>query len=323
MPDPKRILVIGLSNIGDAVLMSPVIEALRSSYPFASITLFCGERAKAVFEDDPRIKNILGIEEFSGLLGRIRLLASVWKMRPDILVDLRYRALILFFRPWRLFKYLLSPPPNIKHMKMQHLWRLSRQAGLSFSAETVSNPLSISSKTKEYVQSLLDRWGLDARKRLAIVCAGAKSPIKRWNSDRFAAVCDFLIEDMGCEVILTGEVREANIINEILESMKRKAHSAVGSTTVLQTAALMQKAFLVITNDSASLHLACAVGAKVLAIFGPTDPAKYGPTGKDDRAIHRRLFCSPCEKATCRYSHECMRFIPIEEVCAAAKEMLK
>ena len=104
--------------------------------------------------------------------------------------------------------------------------------------------------------------------------------------------------------------------------MRHHAHNAVGSTTIQQLAALMQRARLVITNDSASLHLACAAGAPVLALFGPTDPRKYGPTGARDEVIQRRLFCVPCEHALCRFHHECMRFISAEEVCSTAKRML-
>jgi ADP-heptose:LPS heptosyltransferase len=92
--------------------------------------------------------------------------------------------------------------------------------------------------------------------------------------------------------------------------------------TLPQLAALMQRAGLVLTNDSASLHLACAVGAPVLALFGPTDPRKYGPTGPRDRVLQRRLFCVPCEQALCRFNHECMRFITPDEVYEAARQLL-
>ena len=104
--------------------------------------------------------------------------------------------------------------------------------------------------------------------------------------------------------------------------MRQRAHSAASLTTLRQLGALMERAALVITNDSASLHVAGAVGAPVLAIFGPTDARKYGPTGPKARVIRRRLFCAPCEQAQCRFSHECMRFIPADEVVAAATELL-
>ncbi len=136
-------------------------------------------------------------------------------------------------------------------------------------------------------------------------------------------MADRLIDALGVEVVLTGEPDEASIIQEITTAMRHRAHSAIGCTTIRQLAALMQRASLVLTNDSASLHLAGAVGVPVLALFGPTDPRKYGPTGARDRVIQRRLFCVPCEQAQCRFNHECMRFIPADEVFEAARAMLE
>ena len=80
---------------------------------------------------------------------------------------------------------------------------------------------------------------------------------------------------------------------------------------------------MLITNDSAPLHLGCAVGAKVLAVFGPTDPKKYGPTGEFDVVINKKLFCSPCESAVCNYGLECMKLISADEVYDAAKMMVE
>ena len=84
----------------------------------------------------------------------------------------------------------------------------------------------------------------------------------------------------------------------------------------------MQRAQLVITNDSASLHLASTLDVPTVAIFGPTDEAKYGPTSRARRVIRRRLFCAPCEQALCRFHHECMRFISPDEVYEAARGLL-
>ena len=63
-------------------------------------------------------------------------------------------------------------------------------------------------------------------------------------------------------------------------------------------------------------------GAPTVALFGPMDETKYGPTGARDRVIRRRLVCAPCEQALCRFHHECMRFISVDEVCAAASALL-
>ena len=96
-----------------------------------------------------------------------------------------------------------------------------------------------------------------------------------------------------------------------------------GKTNIRQLAALFKRSKLLLTNDSAPLHLGCAVGVKVLAIFGPTDPIKYGPTGELDYVIRNKLHCAPCQNAACGYGHECMKLISPEEVFNAAKMMLE
>lgn len=322
---PQRILVVGLSNIGDAVLMSPVIAHLHAAFPHAELTLLVGQRAEAVFARDPRVHHVLSMERFDGWLGRLRLVALVWRLRPDVLIDVRQTALPLVWRPWRAPRYFWPLPRAVTHRRERHLMRLQRQLGRAADQLLPPPPgptLWISPEDRAAVETLTRRWGLDPAKRVVVISPGARSHIKRWLPERFAAVADRLIEEEQVEVVFTGEPEEAAIVQEVLDAMRRRAHSAVGSTTICQLAALMQRACLVITNDSAALHVAGAVGAPVLALFGPTDPEKYGPTGPQDRLIQRRLFCVPCEAPLCRFNHECMRFVSADDVYDAASMLL-
>jgi len=321
----QRILVIGLSNIGDAILMSPVVAQLSARYPDVQMTLCVGERAGQLFVSDPRVHRVVGLEEFAGLWGRLRLALFVWRVHPDLLVDLRQTMLPLVWKPWRMWRYFWPVPPRLTHRRARHLWKLNRQAPTGHGRDGFEPPpaLPIGPQERDAVDYLVRRWGLHHDKRWVVVSPGARSHIKRWPADRFAKLADRLIEDADVEVIFCGESDEAPLISEILGAMGHRAYSAAGSMTIRQAGALMQRASLVVTNDSAALHLACAVGAPVVAIFGPTDPHKYGPTGPRDRVVQRKLFCVPCEKALCRFNHECMRFIPVDEVYAAAKAMLE
>ena len=323
---PRRVLIIGPSNIGDAVLISPVVARVHRAYPSAHVTLLVGERARAVFANDPRIRQVWVMEEWSGLAGRLRLLWAVWRLRPKVLIDLRQTILPLLWRPWRILRYVRPVPKTATHMRQRHLWRLHTQeprlkTGNS-EAPLQSQAIWVSREDVASVERLLVRWGVDPAKPLAVVCPGARSHIKRWPADRFAQVADRLIARHQMEVVFSGEPDEIPIIQDILRSTQHRAYNAAGSMTLPQLAALMQRARLVLTNDSASLHLACAVGAPVLALFGPTDPRKYGPTGPRDRVLQRRLFCVPCEQALCRFTHECMRFLTSDEVYEAARQLL-
>ena len=85
---------------------------------------------------------------------------------------------------------------------------------------------------------------------------------------------------------------------------------------------MIEKMNVLLTCDSASMHIACEVGTKVVAIFGPTDPEEYGPTGKNDMFIRKKIECSPCKKARCFFNHKCMQEIDAKEVLKAVRKVL-
>jgi ADP-heptose:LPS heptosyltransferase len=160
---------------------------------------------------------------------------------------------------------------------------------------------------------------------IVVVNPGAKSHLKRWTDEGFAFVSDKLIEESNAHIVFIGIDEDKDIVDKVIGRMKakRNVHNFVNRTNIRQLADLLKRAKILITNDSAPLHLGCAVGAKVLALFGATDPRKYGPTGDLDVVITRKLHCSPCEVATCAYNYECMRLIPPEEVFEVAKLMVE
>ncbi|MBI3330974.1 MAG: glycosyltransferase family 9 protein [Candidatus Omnitrophica bacterium] len=320
MAEPQRVLLIGSSNIGDAILSGGVLQALAARYPEAHLTLVIGERAKALFAEDPRIHTLVDADRFASRLGRLRLAVALWRYHPHIVVDLRHTLYPLLLAPHRAWRYVRRPPKRIVHMRDRHLWTLRAQApGVPPSRETT---VWWSAKDAAHVEALWRRWRLDGAARLVVISPGARSHIKRWTPEGFARVADRLIAEAGAQVVLSGEPDEKPVIDEILGLMRHRALSAVGLTTIRQLGALIRRAQLVITNDSAALHLASALETPTLALFGPTDAEKYGPTAAHHRALRRRLFCAPCERALCRFSHECMRFIGADEVFGAALQLL-
>ncbi len=324
-----RILVIGPSNIGDAILMSGVVAALHHRYPDAHLTLVIGPRALSLFTDDPRIHTLVDAGLYDSPLRRLRLAVALWRYRPQVVVDLRHTLYPLLLKPLSAWRYLRQPPPSIPHMRDRHLWKLIAQAPALRStleelrAASPSKPLWSTAKDAAHVEGLCKRWRLEGARRLVIICPGARSHIKRWTAEGFARVADRLMTEAKSEVVFSGEPDEKSLIEELMGLMEHRAHSAVGLTTMRQLGLLMARAQLVITNDSASLHLASALQVPTVAIFGPTDARKYGPTSAQSRTIRRRLFCAPCEQSLCRFNHECMRFVTPEEVYDAARELLE
>ena len=327
-PEPRerlshRLLIIGPSNIGDGILMSGVVARLHARYPASHLTLVVGARAKTLFVDDPRVHALVDTDQFDSPLGRAKLAWALQRYRPHVIVDLRHTLYPLLLKPLSLWRYLRRPPAALAHMRERHQWLLDAQAGVGAGDNGEAPGLWLGPRDEAHVEALWRRWKLEGGDAVVVICPGARSHIKRWTPDGFARVADRLIAEWSVRVVLSGEPEEKPVIDEVLGLMHGRAHNAVGLVTIRQLAGVMRRSRLVITNDSASLHLASAVGTPTVAIFGPTDAAKYGPTVNPSRTVRRRLFCAPCERALCRFNHECMRFIGPDEVFDAANDLLK
>jgi 3-deoxy-D-manno-octulosonic-acid transferase/heptosyltransferase-1 len=142
---------------------------------------------------------------------------------------------------------------------------------------------------------------------------------KLWEEEKFAELCDRIHQELGIGVILTGGA--ADPLDRIRALMTTEAVNLGGRTTLRELACLYRQAALVVTTDSGPMHLAAAMGTPVVALFGPTDPARTGPYGAGHRVIRRGLDCMPCFRRRCE-TRNCMREITVEEVFKATEEIL-
>lgn len=321
MIDPagvKRILFITLSNVGDIILTTPALSAVRRRFPSARIDVMVGPAGKGVFDRDPAVFKTIIYDKHSTVGEKRRLQLKLKKLKYDVVVDLRNTVFGLLIGPRYRTSTIQTFPPGVVHAKDRHLYRL-RSVGIDDPGSR--SYIHITAEDENYIAGLL------AGKKISggIVCVnpGAKSHLKRWTPDGFAASCDRLISECGVNVIFTGLAGDRETVKDVTMRMRRRAENFVDLTDIGQLAALLKRSSLLITNDSAPMHLACAVGAKVLAIFGPTDPRRYGPTGEFDTVVSRKLKCVPCESAVCKYNYECMKQITPDEVYEAAKMMIE
>jgi len=314
----KRILVITLSNVGDVILTTPVIKTLSKEFPRARIDVMVGPAGKEIFEKDPRIFKTIIYDKHLPITEKRRLQIKMKRLRYDLAVDLKNTVFPLLIGPKFRTGTIQRFPDWVTHSREKHLYRLN---SLGIKNMTEPSYIHIPRHDEEHVLSLIEENGIG--EHIVVVNPGAKSHLKRWSPEGFAEVADRLTEECGANIIFIGLSEDKETVNAVIGKMKKKAHNLVGRTNIRQLAGLLKKARLLITNDSAPLHLGCAVGTKVLAIFGPTDPDKYGPTGEFDTVLRAKLFCSPCEKAICRYNYECMKLIQAVEVFETAKLMME
>lgn len=317
----NKILFITLSNIGDVILTLPVLDYLRENFPQDKITVMVGPRPKEIFEANPNIDRLIIYDKHSRLKDKIRLFHKLKKEKFDMVVDLRNSMFGFLLSSKYKTSTLRAIPKNITHMKDRHLFR----AGVNESLDTgdTRKTLYISPEDETYINDILKQQSIKDNDRVVVISAGARSHIKRWPREKFVELISKLIEEFKTKIILVGDKEDTPTNKYINENLRYPVIDLTAKTNISQLACLLKKAKLVITNDSAILHIASYFNRPTVAIFGPTNEIKYGPWSKVYSIVKRDIFCRPCEKAQCRLETlACMSLIKVEDVLREAKNIL-
>jgi lipopolysaccharide heptosyltransferase II len=316
----KKILFISLSNIGDVILTTPALRVISESFPGARLDVMVGPNGAELFKRHPAVFKVITYDKHISLGEKRRLIKKLRSVKYDLIADMR-NSLFPFLLGSRYRTSPIRPArKGAKHKKLQHVCKLS-SIGIGLDAADAPFYLHVPPEDAEYAERIIG--GFDKDKPIVAISPGAKSEIKRWPKESYAELAKRLSGEMGAQIIMVGDKADSFLIRDIGMSLKDDIADLSGKTTLCQLTALLKHCDLLITNDSAPLHIAGAVGTKVLAIFGPTNPEDYGPTGGEDCVVKRKLHCSPCGKAQCGFEHECMRDIKADEVFNVAKKMLR
>ena len=338
-----NILIVKLSALGDIIHTLPSLTALRQLYPAAHITWVVEEAAADLVKNHPYLDAVLISRRKSWNKGfrrgqfrrsweEIRFFIKTIRQRPyDLVIDfhgLFKSSIIVFLSGGKrklgydslqelsgLFLNEKIPEEMNKHAVERYL-DFPRYLGAKI--DRVQFVLPSNKEAEEKTRILMDKYNLEDKKFIAI------NPIaywetKLWSNEKFAHLADLINNKLQMKVVLTGSEKEP--IEKITSLMTTESINLGGATTLLDLASLYKKALIVITTDSGPMHLAAAVETPVIALFGPTDPARTGPYGAGHTIIRTDLPCSPCFLKKCS-TKKCMEDIAIEHVFAVVKEKL-
>ncbi len=317
----KKVFFIALSNIGDCILTLPVLDALKENFPQALFTVMVGPKARELFVGDNRVERLITYEKKKSWRDNAKFTLDLREERFDIVVDLRNTAFPLFLKSRLKTMPFLRIPRDLTHMKERHMYRL--KSVLDFRES--KNRLSIftSQMGKEYVEKILKDEGVLSSDKLFFISPGAANTIKQWNADSFSRVADKLIVEFSAKIIFVGDDKDKPVVEGIISGMKHKSVNLCGKVTLRELSFLLGKAALLISCDSAVMHLGSYLNIPVFVIFGPTDPLKYGPWSKRSSFYKMDLSCSPCEKSGCSQKHECMEMVSPEDVFNSIKKFIE
>lgn len=336
----RKILVRGVNWIGDAVLTTPALSAIRKEFPGATIHLLAKRPVAELLGKDPGIDRIMVYEihgRHQGPLGRIKLVEEIKNGSFDMAILLQNAfeaALITYLSaiPIRCGyntdgrgSLLNLPVPCTKETLGLHqvYYYLNLVRSIS-SREYKSEPLlRITGEEEAWAEELLNRSGCIGRPVIGINPGSTYGPAKRWPIERFAMLSDILIEQHNARVIIFGGPGEKELGAKIAGLMKEAPLDLTGETSIRELMALIRRCDLFITNDSGPMHIAAAFNVPIVAIFGPTDHKTTSPFGDGHIILRKDVRCSPCLLRECPADHECMESITADEVIDAAERQIK
>ncbi len=326
----RNILIIKPGAIGDLLQMTPVIRSLSEAYPGAAISLLVGNRATAnLFRYNRRLAETYVFDkerEHRSLAALCTLWKELRQKRFDLVINFQrsnVKTWILASAafPCRILVYRKQRRGQV-HAVVNYLQTL---APLGIVPSRLDLELDTGPEEKDHAQEIVRSLGRPDGPLVALN-PGASHAVNRWSVDSFAALADRLTNDLRARVVVIGGTGDGSLADAIAAKSSSRPGILAGKLDLLQLAALLAECDLVVSGDTGPMHMATAVGTRVLALFGAADPARTGPVGTGHRVLQATgIPCLPCRSRTCTRvpALACMEALSVDTVFSAARELLK
>ncbi len=326
IPRASNVLVRAPNWIGDAVISTSFLAALRAIQPSARVTVLAHARVEPVFRHNPAVDEIVG---FGGRAG-------LWRRSLDLRKRAFDSAYVLPLSFSSALAAALTGAGRRTGYGSEHRGRLLTDAhafdeGAFRSRHLVADYLALLGSAGavpppevfllegevRWAQQWLDGRGLSGGGVVGFGPGATYGPAKRWPPDRWIELGRRL-KQRGSRVLIFGSFAESRECKEIERNIGTTAVSLAGGMDLRQSAALIAHCRAFVTNDTGVMHLAAAVGTPVVALFGSTNPSWTGPWGGRHAVLRSHEPCSPCYARTCRFGHyACLRKLSVDRVLDA------
>jgi len=358
MPAPvEKILVRSVNWLGDAVMTTPALMRLRQARPEARITLLSPEKLAGLWERQPFVDEVLTFSSAQTVwqVGRllrgkgfgagiafpnsVRSALELWLARiPNRIgsgrgllltqsvgrrggaMEMRKRTVREVQERVRAGSQPESVPAEAHHV--HHYLHLVGALGAS--AEPMAPRIDVSADAMEEVGGKFGLTRAAGQPWFGLNPGAEYGPAKRWPAERFVEAAVALRRKTNCRWVIFGGVGECDLAEKIAREAGEPILNLAGKTSLRELAAALKLCDFVLTNDTGPMHLAAAVGARMVAIFGSTSPELTGPIfSLRARIVRQPVPCAPCFLRECPIDLRCMRGIETETVVAAAMDCLK
>ncbi|MBI5686904.1 MAG: glycosyltransferase family 9 protein [Verrucomicrobia bacterium] len=350
MTEFRNILIIQLGDIGDVVLTTPTIRAVKEANPGARVSILVREPFGGLLRADPNLHEVIGLAKGGGSFFRklgeqARFIRRLRQARYDLVLNLRTgdRGAILTLLtgarervgwgvgPGRTWKSLCftqairnSPPgpPNVHPGANQSL-RMVRALGMD-TADSMPQ-LHVAPADRQRAVDLLAECGLAPAGPWVTINPFARWKYKEWDGGKWQKIIDRLYETRRLAAVLIGSREEAPACAEIVAGRAGRAFSLAGKTSLGELAAVLSLSRLHLGVDSAAPHIAAAVGTPTVTIHGPTDWRAWRIADNQHRMVTPSMDCVPCNRKGCDDTglSRCLEELDVATVMKAVEEHLR
>ncbi len=337
----SRLLIRSANWIGDAIMTTPAVRAIRKNFPGAEITMLAKPWVAPVFENSPHIDKILIYDaagRHKGFAGKFRLARDLKSYRFDaaILFQNAFEAAFITFLaeiPRRIgyntdARTLLLTHPVLctKEMKRIHQveYYLGILRGAGLQTDGTELHLAVSRKDRGRAEDILKGFGISQEEPLLGINPGATyGSAKRWFPERYAELCLRLRNISPFHILVFGGPVEESLGQQICETVGKGCINLCGKTSLQEAVALIERCRLFVTNDSGLMHIAAALNVPQIAVFGSTNHVTTSPASAKSRVVRVPTACSPCLKPDCPTDHRCMKAVTTDMVYEIAEKAIR
>ncbi len=338
--DPKSILILKPSSLGDVLQAIPVLRLLRRRFPSAHIAWWVDASLVPLLKGDPDLSEVIPFQRrtlrtWKGFWEFARSVLRMRRARFDWVIDLQglARSSMVSWvvngeltigvddpREGAAALYdLYVPRPSASTHAVE--WYLSVLTRLGV---PIHEPFDWLPKVQAISTDLESRWPVNGHRWIALQ-PGARWWNKRWPVEHFQDLIRQLGRaDASLRFVILGGGEDVDLGARLSEALPDRCLDLTGRLTLAETIEWLRRCSVMVTNDTGPMHAGAALGTPIIGLFGPTDPRRTGPYGQESTAVRLGLSCSPCLKQRCRHPQvmECLRGITPATVAGKVRESL-
>ncbi|MEW6100986.1 MAG: glycosyltransferase family 9 protein [Candidatus Omnitrophota bacterium] len=334
----KKILVIRTDRIGDVLLSTPALRALREHFPDSFIGFLTTSYTGELLQENKNINELIIYNRFGSLLQKIRFIMKLRAFRFDLAVILYpvFESGFLAYLSKAAFRigypangsgFLLTEKVDKRSLykhEIETCLDVVRPIGVDTSDLATEFPLS--EDAKAFAEGFFRENNILPSQLVICIHPGAYESHNRWLPQRYAKLAETLIAKYNARVILAGGRNDRQMVKSITNMMPEKPLAPVLNDSLQKLGAIIRRCDLFIGNNSGPMHVAAAVGTPVIALFGAVHPLehenKWAPLGEKNIIVRSKMDCKDCHPGYCR-SYKCMDMISVDDVLSAVDTQLQ